>query len=311
MPAGLAPRPWAQILLLQKGGAALARRRRKQYLIGNPSRSQLGWGRRSVFVSQEKQAQHQAARRIKLWSRVVAVVVILGLAVIAGFFLWFYLVPYFHQELFPPAPSVSDPAASEAPLPVYDENGLPVYSDEVNLFTINQTSPSADYVPELTQVDNVQVDSRIADALRQLSAAAREDGYVLIFTDGYVSYEEQEKRYLATVEQLMEDGDLTAIMAKTKARSQTPMAGESDFQTGLCLRLAADRETFTQSKTYTWLKNNMGRFGFVFRYPEDKVDFTDLDTDLTVLRYVGSENAAAMQQRSMCLEEYINYLDVQ
>ena len=289
----------------------MARRRRKQYLIGNPSRSQLGWGRRSVFVSQEKQAQHQAARRIKLWSRVVAVVVILGLAVIAGFFLWFYLVPYFHQELFPPAPSVSDPAASEAPLPVYDENGLPVYSDEVNLFTINQTSPSADYVPELTQVDNVQVDSRIADALRQLSAAAREDGYVLIFTDGYVSYEEQEKRYLATVEQLMEDGDLTAIMAKTKARSQTPMAGESDFQTGLCLRLAADRETFTQSKTYTWLKNNMGRFGFVYRYPEDKVDFTDLDTDLTVLRYVGSENAAAMQQRSMCLEEYINYLDVQ
>ena len=289
----------------------MARRRRKQYLIGNPSRSQLGWGRRSVFVSQEKQAQHQAARRIKLWSRVVAVVVILGLAVIAGFFLWFHLVPYFHQELFPPAPSVSDPAASEAPLPVYDENGLPVYSDEVNLFTINQTSPSADYVPELTQVDNVQVDSRIADALRQLSAAAREDGYVLIFTDGYVSYEEQEKRYLATVEQLMEDGDLTAIMAKTKARSQTPMAGESDFQTGLCLRLAADRETFTQSKTYTWLKNNMGRFGFVFRYPEDKVDFTDLDTDLTVLRYVGSENAAAMQQRSMCLEEYINYLDVQ
>ena len=289
----------------------MARRRRKQYLIGNPSRSQLGWGRRSVFVSQEKQAQHQAARRIKLWSRVVAVVVILGLAVIAGFFLWFYLVPYFHQELFPPAPSVSDPAASEAPLPVYDENGLPVYSDEVNLFTINQTSPSSDYVPELTQVDNVQVDSRIADALRQLSAAAREDGYVLIFTDGYVSYEEQEKRYLATVEQLMEDGDLTAIMAKTKARSQTPMAGESDFQTGLCLRLAADRETFTQSKTYTWLKNNMGRFGFVFRYPEDKVDFTDLDTDLTVLRYVGSENAAAMQQRSMCLEEYINYLDVQ
>ena len=289
----------------------MARRRRKQYLIGNPSRSQLGWGRRSVFVSQEKQAQHQAARRIKLWSRVVAVVVILGLAVIAGFFLWFYLVPYFHQELFPPAPSVSDPAASEAPLPVYDENGLPVYSDEVNLFTINQTSPSADYVPELTQVDNVQVDSRIADALRQLSAAAREDGYVLIFTDGYVSYEEPEKRYLATVEQLMEDGDLTAIMAKTKARSQTPMAGESDFQTGLCLRLAADRETFTQSKTYTWLKNNMGRFGFVFRYPEDKVDFTDLDTDLTVLRYVGSENAAAMQQRSMCLEEYINYLDVQ
>lgn len=293
----------------------MARRRQKQYFIGNPSRSQLGWGRRSMFVSQEKQAQHQAARRIKFWSRVVAVVAVLGLIGIASFFLWFYLVPYFHQELFSPVPSASGSTASAAPLPVYDENGLPVYSDDVNLFTINQTSPSADYAPELTQVDNIQVDSRIADALRQLCAAAKEEDLVLMFTDGYVSYEEQEQRYQAAVEKLMEEGDqdgsLTAVMAKTKARSTTPMAGESDFQTGLCVRLAADPETFTQSKTYTWLKSNMGRFGFVFRYPEDKVDFTDLDTDLTVLRYVGSENAAAMQQRLMCLEEYINYLDVQ
>lgn len=289
----------------------MAKRKQKQYFIGNPSRSQLGWGRRSMFVSQEKQAQHQAARRIKLWSRVVAVVVVLGLIGIGGFFVWFYLVPYFHQELFPPAPDASELAASSAPLPTYDENGLPVYGDDVNLFTINQTSPSPDYVPELTQVDNIQVDSRISDALRQLSAAAREDGLILIFTDGYVSYEEQEQRYQATVDRLMEDGSLTAVMAKTSARAITPMAGESDFQTGLCLRLTGDQETFTQSRTYTWLKNNMGRFGFVFRYPEDKVDFTGVDTDLTVLRYVGSENAAAMQQRSMCLEEYINYLDVQ
>lgn len=52
----------------------------------------------------------------------------------------------------------------------------------------------------------------------------------------------------------------------------------------------------------------MGKYGFVFRYPEDKEDYTGCTGNLTVLRYVGSENATAMAQRSLCLEEYITYL---
>lgn len=289
----------------------MGKRKRKQYFIGNPSRSELGVSRRRMFVSQEKQAQHQAARRIKLWSRVVAVAAILGVSCIAGLFLWFYLVPYFHQELITNTGNAADPNASMEPLPDYDENGLPVYGDDVNLFTINQSNPNPEYVPSLAQMDNIQVDSRIADALRQLSSAAKEDRIILLFSDGYVSYQEQERRYNAKVEELMEDEALTAVMAKTEARSQVPMAGESDMQTGLCLRLAGDKETFKQSKAYTWLTRNMGRFGFVFRYPEDKDDYTNVEPDPTVLRYVGCENASAMQQRSMCLEEYISYLDVQ
>ena len=55
----------------------------------------------------------------------------------------------------------------------------------------------------------------------------------------------------------------------------------------------------------------MGKYGFVFRYPEGKTNFTTMDPDPTVIRYVGGENAAAMQQRSMCLEEYVSYIDDQ
>ena len=35
-----------------------------------------------MFVSQEKQAQHQAARKLKLWSRVVAVVAVIGIGLV-------------------------------------------------------------------------------------------------------------------------------------------------------------------------------------------------------------------------------------
>ena len=55
----------------------------------------------------------------------------------------------------------------------------------------------------------------------------------------------------------------------------------------------------------------MGKYGFVFRYPADKEDATGHIADYTVLRYVGSVHAEAMQQRSMCLEEYISYLNSQ
>lgn len=288
----------------------MAKRRQKQYRIGNSSRTQLGLGRRSMFVSQEKQAQHQAARKLKIWSRVVAAAAILGVAMIAGLFIWFFMVPYFHQELITPATS-QDPEASAEPLPDYDSLGLPIYDNSVNLFLINQTSPGGDYAPRLAEIENIQVDYRIADALRQLTSAAKEDGLVLIFSDGYVSYQEQEERFEQKVREFMDDGNLTAVMAKTDARAKVPMAGESDFQTGLCLRLAADKETFEQSKTYTWLKANMGQYGFVFRYPKSKTNYTGMDPDLTVLRYVGGENAEAMQQRSMCLEEYKSYLEGQ
>ncbi|RKJ42053.1 hypothetical protein D7X94_00820 [Acutalibacter sp. 1XD8-33] len=286
----------------------MARRRRKQYSIGNGSRGQLGLGRRSMFVSQEKQAQHQAARRLKIWSRLVAAAVILGVSVIAGLLVWFGLVPYFHQELITPVEAAGQPDEAE-PLPEYDDMGLPVYDDAVSLFLINEIFPNPTYQPKLAQMENIQVDSRITDALRQLTSAAKEDDLVLFFTDGYVSFEDQEQRFQAKVQELLDEGNTSKVMAKTDARAQAPRAGESDFQTGLCLRLAADSETFAQSKTYTWLKTNMGRYGFVFRYPEDKEDYTNMKADPTVLRYVGGKNAAAMQQLSMCLEEYVSYLE--
>ncbi len=292
-----------------ESGVDVARRRGKQYRIGNGSRGALGINRRRMFVSQEKQAQHQAARKLKLWSRVVAAAVILGIGLVAGLFIWFFMVPYFHQEIIRNVEPES--GASVEPVPDYDELGLPIYDNSVSLFYINSQSPAPEYEPKLASIENVQVDARITDALRQMVAAAKEDGQVLIFSDGFVSAEEQGERFEKTAREMMNDDNMTAVMAKTTAQAITPMAGESDFQTGLCLRLAADKETFEKSKPYSWLKANMGKYGFVFRYPEGKTNFTTMDPDPTVIRYVGGENATAMQQRSMCLEEYVSYIDDQ
>lgn len=289
------------------------RRKKPVILKRSDHRLDLGPAGYNLFVSRDKQQEERSARRLRAWMRAVIGLVIAGGLVVAGLFVWSYLVPYFHEELQIGAASglESEPASSEvSALPVYDEMGLPVYDNEVNLFVINPEEPAQeDFAPQLGAAAGVQVDSRIVAAVELMAAAAKEDGLALTFTEGYVSYQEQAERFEEKVDQLMEEG-LTAVMARTEAQSLVPEAGESDFQTGMCLRLAVsgDAESFEKSKTYSWLRNNMGKYGFIFRYPEGKESYTGCTADPSVIRYVGSAAAAAMQQRSMCLEEYIDYL---
>lgn len=289
------------------------RRKKPVILKRSDHRLDLGPVGYNLFVSRDKQQEERSARRLRAWMRAVIGLVIAGGLVVAGLFVWSYLVPYFHEELQIGAASglESEPASSEvSALPVYDEMGLPVYDNEVNLFVINPEEPAQeDFAPQLGAAAGVQVDSRIVAAVELMAAAAKEDGLALTFTEGYVSYQEQGERFEEKVDQLMEEG-LTAVMARTEAQSLVPEAGESDFQTGMCLRLAVsgDAESFEKSKTYSWLRNNMGKYGFIFRYPEGKESYTGCTADPGVIRYVGSAAAAAMQQRSMCLEEYIDYL---
>ncbi len=293
------------------------RRQKRQFLKSTSHLLDISPAGRNIFVSRDKQIQNRKARRIKVWMRVVAALMSVVSLAAAALFVWSYLIPYFQQEfILPPANSqLEDPllTGSMAPLPVYDAMGLPVYDNDMCLFLINRSNPAqADFEPILYTAESVAVDARIADALRQMAAAAREDGLELVFAEGYISYEEQGRRFEEMVDELMNgESGLTTVMAKTEAASVQPAAGQSDFQTGLCVRLSADPETFEDSRTYSWLRSNMGKYGFIFRYPKGKSDMTGMKDDPTVVRYVGSANAAAMQQRSMCLEEYVTYLNSQ
>ncbi len=293
------------------------RRQKRQFLKSTDHLLDISPAGRNIFVSRDKQMQNRKARQIKIWMRIVAVLAALVSLGAMALFVWSYLIPYFRQEfILPPAVSeLEDPllTGSMAPLPVYDEMGLPVYDNDMCLFLINRANPADEsFVPTLNTAEGVAVDARIADALRQMTEAAGEDGLALVFTEGYISFEDQGVRFENMVEELMngEEG-LTTVMAKTDAASVQPPAGQSDFQTGLCVRVSGDPETFPDSRTYSWLRSNMGKYGFIFRYPKGKSDMTGMKEDPTVLRYVGSANAAAMQQRSMCLEEYVTYLNNQ
>ena len=288
----------------------MLKRQKRVVLHRTDHRIDIGPAGRNLFISRDKQIQSRQARRLKLWMRAVLALGAVALAAGAGLFAAFYMVPYFREEV--TLPSEDETLADTlSELPAYDEQGLPLYPDEVSLFLINRDNPQdSTYVPTTVEVAGVQVEAHAAMALQRLVEAAGEDGLALTFTEGYVSCEEQQRRYEARVEALMEEG-LTTVMARTQAQEEAPPGGQSDQQTGLCLRVAGDPETFPDSRTCSWLRSNMGKYGFVFRWPEGDEDFTGCAADLTVIRYVGSAHATAMTQRSMCLEEYVDYLSRQ
>ena len=296
------------------------KKKKKNYLKNTDRRIDIGPAGRTIlhlFISKDKQMQDRSARRIHGVMRAVSVLGILVVVTGLGLFIFGYLIPYFHSEFSvgEEEPGVSENSMSsgwESSIPLYNSMGLPVYEDEISLFVINSEKPvGADYIPDTVKVNEVQVQEKIADAVRLLVSAAKSDGLALNFSKGYVSYENQAVLFDKKVEELQKEQGLTVVMARSEAQQFVPMAGQCDDQSGMCVTVSGDPETFPDSQTYSWLKNNMGKYGFVFRYPADKEDATGHIADYTVLRYVGSVHAEAMQQRSMCLEEYISYLNSQ
>lgn len=227
-------------------------------------------------------------------------------------FVFVFLIPYLQAKVSGEQEEADSVGISEVvsyePEASYDSKGLPIYENDVSLKLINFNHPAEQTdAPELETVGGADVNKKMALALKTLIGAAKEDGYAVAFAGGYVSYEEQAEKYEAKVEELRGTGQ-TLVMARTNAKKEVPEPGQSDFQTGLCVRLEGDGESFPASQTYAWLEKHMADYGFVFRFPDNKSEYTGLAADYTVIRYVGQENAVAMRRLSMCLEEYVSYL---
>lgn len=258
-------------------------------------------------------------RQIALAKRAVGVLLVLLLVFALAAILVTWVLPAIASSIEPSplaeeervaAEGTPDPQAPPEPeILEYDRNtGIPLYDNAFNLFVINAENPADSEFSVITAgFGGVQVDERIVPALTALVQEAESAGITLEFSAGYVTYGEQERQYQKQVDALIAGGT-TKIMAREDAKALVPAPGECDLQTGLCVTIQGDAESFGGSVEQVWLQNNMGRFGFVFRYPAGKEPYTGCAQNDLVIRYVGPENAAAMRRLSMCLEEYIDYL---
>ena len=164
-----------------------------------------------------------------------------------------------------------------------------------DLVTISQTYSWGDAGSQKTR--KVTYDA----FLEMWNAAQEEQGYYLMVSSSYRSYQEQEIVY----------NNYKKTRGQKYADSIAARPGASEHQTGLTLdifnKLNNNKNTFKDTDTAKWLENNAYRFGFILRYPEDKVKVTGYSYEAWHFRYVGKEIAKYVYENNITFEEYYAY----
>lgn len=159
-------------------------------------------------------------------------------------------------------------------------------------------------IPDGTQI---KLRSEAARAFEQLYSAMLADGLAIIPLSGYRSYSEQVALFDYNLSVHMENG-MTEDEARRRVMETIALPGASEHQSGLAIDVTTDGTTqhdFQHTDQGIWLIDNAHLYGFIIRYPEDKVSITGINYEPWHLRYVGTAHAQYIHENDLCLEEYI------
>lgn len=258
--------------------------------------------------------------------RVIFILLLLLLLALGGFGLWKLLSPGEEQPSSgsrPEPPSslsganiqtgggeVAPPESSAPPEPEQPA----INREDWNLVLINPAH-AIEKELEMTfdEVQGYKFDSRIAGKVRELIAAAKEDGYSLTIVSGYRTMDRSRVLYANKIAEYQAMGYDEAT-ARVEAAKWVAPPGTSEHHSGLAMDIVSGDyytkysdlvEEFENEPEAVWLRENCARFGFILRFPKDKVEVTGINYEPWHFRYVGEEHAAAIMEQGLCLEEYL------
>ena len=164
------------------------------------------------------------------------------------------------------------------------------------------------YEVELTELSNGEkVDSRIYPQLQQMFDDARAEGLELFVREGYRTTQDQKDIMNERIQQYQDEG-YSRGEAKKLAKEYVAEPGTSEHELGIAVDINADTSKCSSDAVYTWLANNEYKYGFIKRYPDNKIEITGVNNEPWHYRYVGVDAALEMQKKGLCLEEYIETL---
>ena len=180
-----------------------------------------------------------------------------------------------------------------------------------NLVLVNYQNPMEEkYVPELTELEpGYSVDTRIADATREMLTDAKKAGMQILICSAYRSVERQEQVFDQSMKERVKSG-----MGYWDAYKETSMnvagPGTSEHALGLALDLISNQYTeldegLENTKEAEWLAENCYKYGFILRYPPEKTSITGIIYEPWHYRYVGVEDAKKITELGVTLEEYL------
>lgn len=176
-----------------------------------------------------------------------------------------------------------------------------------NLMLVNSEYyiPKDYQVPEMTQLSNgEQVDARIYPSLQKMFDDARATGLDLYVASGYRT-EERQKELMTEKVRLYRVQGYSKKEAEKLARQWVAEAGTSEHQLGIAVDINANQEVCSSEAVYGWLEEHAHEYGFIKRYPSDKVHITGIAHEPWHYRYVGERAAEEIYRTGACLEEFI------
>lgn len=127
----------------------------------------------------------------------------------------------------------------------------------------------------------------------------------------YRSHAYQNMLFNMYIDEEMEENGLSLEEATAKANKYSARPEHSEHRTGLCVDFStksigsAVDDIFETTEAFEWLKQNAWKYGFILRYPEDKIDITGYQYESWHYRFVGLEKASFIHQTGICYEEYL------
>ena len=179
------------------------------------------------------------------------------------------------------------------------------------LALVNKDHPmEEDYDLELTELEEgYSVDSRIADAAKEMLADAKAAGMKIVICYAYRSVTRQEQIFNDSVKDRLNQG-MNYWDAFEDTRLSVAEPGTSEHAMGLALDLVSNQYTELDERQETtkeaqWLTANCHKYGFILRYPPSKTDITGIIYEPWHYRYVGVEDATKIMELGITLEEYL------
>lgn len=180
------------------------------------------------------------------------------------------------------------------------------------LMLVNQSHPMKDgYVPELANIDDShQVDVRVLEPLQKMLKAASDEGYSLYVCSAYRSVDRQKELFNESMIDYVNQGK-TYYEAAIETAKSIAWPGESEHATGLAMDIVSSDyagldEKQGETDDQKWLMEHCYEYGFILRYPKDKLEDTGIIYEPWHYRYVGVEAALEIRDQGVTLEEYLD-----
>ena len=174
---------------------------------------------------------------------------------------------------------------------------------------------NAQYVPSNLAVPAVKTRTDKSTAEQSLRAdiepdavalfkAAQAAGHDVMLASGYRSYEQQQVYFT----------NYSRLYGEKAANKFSARPGQSEHQTGLAFDVSLTSRAcylevcFGETEAGKWFAAHSYEYGFILRYPADKIDITQYQYEPWHFRYVGRDLARALHESKLTLDEAYPYL---